>query len=98
MISGAKVEELFSRLKESFQFIVVDTPPTLPVTDASVIAARADGCLFVVRLERSSKALTREAIKNLQELGANMLGTFVVEVRGSQPAAYSTFGHDQENS
>ena len=80
-----QVQELFDRVKERFQYVIVDTPPALPVTDASVMAARADGCLVAVRLEHSSKTLTREAIKKLQDLGANMLGTFVTEVRGADP-------------
>jgi len=87
VISAAKVEQLLARLKERFQYTILDTPPALPATDASVMAARADGCLLVVRLEHSSKTLTREAIRNLRDLGANMLGTFVTEVRGADPEA-----------
>ena len=57
----------------------------LPATDASVLAARADGTLMTVRLEYSAKTHTRDAIRNVQDLGANVLGVFVTEVRGSHP-------------
>lgn len=87
LLTGARIEELFSRLKESYQYVIVDTPPTLPVTDASVLAARADGTLLVVRLEHSPKGLTKDALRQLQDLGGNVLGTFVTEVRGADPDA-----------
>ncbi len=96
LLTAPRFEELLLRLKERYQYVIVDTPPVLPSTDASVMAARADGCLLVVRLERSSKALTREAIKNLTDLGANMLGTFVTEVRGADPEADPRLGDSQE--
>ena len=87
IITAPRIQDLFDRLKEQFHYVIVDTPPALPATDASVMAARADGCLLVVRLEHSSRTLTKEAVRNLQDLGANMLGTFVSQVRGHDPEA-----------
>lgn len=84
-LTSPKVEQLFERLKERYQYVVVDTPPCMAATDAGVLAAQADGALMVVRLEYSSKNLTRESVRNLQDLGANLLGTFVTEVRGTDP-------------
>jgi capsular exopolysaccharide synthesis family protein len=85
VLTTPRIEELFARLKERYQYAVIDTPPSLAATDASVLAARADGVLFVVRLEHSPRALARDAVRTLQELGANVLGTFVTEVRGADP-------------
>ncbi|MEM7198952.1 MAG: CpsD/CapB family tyrosine-protein kinase [Planctomycetota bacterium] len=96
LITAPRIEELFARLKERFQYVIVDTPPALPATDASVMAARADGSLVVVRLEHSSKSLTREAIKNLSDLGANVLGTFVTEVRGLNPDVDPRFASEED--
>jgi capsular exopolysaccharide synthesis family protein len=87
LITAPRINALFDRLKERFMYVIVDTPPVLPATDASVMAARADGTLLVVRLEHSSKTLTKEAVRNLSDLGANLLGTFVTEVRGADPEA-----------
>ena len=87
IITSPKVGELFARLKQQFHYVIVDTSACLPATDASVFSTRADGTLVVVRLEHSSKTLTQEAIKNLQDLGGNILGTFVTEVRGADPEA-----------
>ena len=74
---------MFARLKEEYQYVIIDTPPVLPATDAGVLVARADGTLVTVRLEHSPKSATKDAIRNLHDLGANVLGVFVTEVRGS---------------
>ncbi len=85
LLVGNRIEELYARLKERYQYVVIDTPPVVPATDASMLSASADGTLLVVRLEHSSKSLARDAVRNLRDLGANVLGVFVTEVRGSTP-------------
>ena len=85
MLGVSRLDELFARLKERFQYVVIDTPPVLSCTDAGVISARADGTMMVLRLEHSLKGQTKEAVRNLQDLGANVLGSFVCELRGVDP-------------
>jgi capsular exopolysaccharide synthesis family protein len=96
VLGGSRLDELLSRLKERFQYIVIDTPPVLPATDAGVLAARADGALLTVRLERSLKNQTREALRVLQDMGGNVLGTFVTELRGRDPDSDQRLAYDPE--
>jgi capsular exopolysaccharide synthesis family protein len=85
VLSTSRLDELLQRLKESFQYVVIDTPPVLPSTDAGVMSASADGTVLVVRLEHSLKKQTKDALRTLQDMGGNVLGTFVTEVRGQDP-------------
>jgi capsular exopolysaccharide synthesis family protein len=85
VLSASRLDELFHRLKERFQYIILDTPPVLASTDAGVVAARADGTMLVVRLEKSLRKQSREAVRSLQDMGANVLGSFVNELRGLDP-------------
>ena len=85
VLGTSRLDELFARLKERFQYIVIDTSPVLPSTDAGVLAARADGTLVVLRLEHTLKGKAKDAIRTLLDLGANVLGTFVSELRGRDP-------------
>lgn len=94
ILTGTRIEQLFARCKQRFQYVVVDTPPVLPATDASVIAARADGTLLTIRLEHSQKKHAKDAVRYLQDLGANMLGTFITEVRGANPDSDPTFRYE----
>lgn len=85
VLGASRIDELFQRLKERFQYVVIDTPPVLPSTDAGVLSARADGTLLVVRLEHSLKKQSREALRVIQDMGGNVLGSFVNELRGQDP-------------
>lgn len=96
VLSAPRIQELCSRLKERYQYVIFDTPSVLPATDASVLAARVDGTLLVVRLEHSSKQLSKDAVRTLQGLGANVLGVFVTEVRGADPEADPRLGYRPE--
>jgi capsular exopolysaccharide synthesis family protein len=96
VLSQDRIDELFARLKERFQYVVVDTPPVLPCTDAGVVASRADGTLLVLRLEQSHRGQSKDALRNLQDLGANVLGAFVSEVRGQDPESNPRFVYDRE--
>jgi len=95
LLTNHHIEEIYARLKERYQYVIVDTPPVTPATDAGVLAPAADGTLFVVRLEHSAKSLAKEAVKNLRELGANLLGVFVTEVRGSKPESDPRLGYGE---
>jgi succinoglycan biosynthesis transport protein ExoP len=101
VLGASRLEELFQRLKETFQYVVIDTPPVLPSTDAGVLASHADGALLVVRLEKSLKKQSREALRVLQDMGGNVMGTFVAELRGQDPEsdrglAYESNAGDEE--
>lgn len=85
VLSSSRLDELLQRLKEKFQYVVIDSPPVLPSTDAGVLSAAADGTLVVVRLEHSLKKQSRDALRTLSDMGGNVLGTFVTEVRGQDP-------------
>jgi len=85
VLGQSRIDGLFTALKENSQYVVIDTPPVLPSTDARVLASRADGTLLVVRLEHSLRAQSRDALRSLQDTGANVIGTFVTELRGPDP-------------
>ena len=96
VLSSSRLDELLHRLKERFQYVVIDTPPVLPSTDAGVLAARADGTLLVVRLERSLRKQTRDALRAVQDMGGNVLGCFVTELRGHDPDSDSRLAYEPQ--
>ncbi|MFK7739605.1 MAG: CpsD/CapB family tyrosine-protein kinase [Planctomycetota bacterium] len=94
VLGSSRLDELLQRLKENFQYVVIDTPPVLPSTDAGVLSAGADGSILVVRLERSNKKQSRDAVRTLTDMGGNVLGTFVTEVRGQDPESDSRLSYE----
>ena len=68
---------LLEVLREKFDYVVVDSPPLLLVTDPSILASYTDAVLLVVKVRRKSKLNTKEAVKILRGVGANLLGVVV---------------------
>lgn len=94
VLSSSRLDQLVQRLKENFQYVVIDSPPVLPSTDAGVLSVAADGTVMVIRLEHSQKKQSRDALRTLADMGGNVLGTFVTEIRGRDPDSDSRLAYD----
>ena len=68
---------IFARLKEKFDFVIVDTSPVLPVTDALLIAQQCDAVLFSILRDVSRKAKIHAAYQRFTTLGVKVLGAVV---------------------
>jgi capsular exopolysaccharide synthesis family protein len=79
----------FARLKDCFDFIIVDSSPILPVPDGLLVAQQADAVLLSVFCERSRKSLVKSAADRLRDLGVPILGAVVSGAHvGSYKDAY----------
>ncbi|MEM6365942.1 MAG: polysaccharide biosynthesis tyrosine autokinase, partial [Planctomycetota bacterium] len=71
------MNELLDYLRDHFDYIILDTPPLLVVTDPSITASMADALVLTLRIRRKSKPNAREALNILNGVGANVLGTVI---------------------
>ncbi len=74
LLGSQRMEDLLHKLEEVADIVVLDTPPTLVVADANVLAARADGVLLVVNTGHTRRAAVQRAAEGLRQVGANLLG------------------------
>jgi non-specific protein-tyrosine kinase len=90
LLGSQRMEELLRRLEEEADIVVLDTPPTLVVSDANVLAARASGVLMVVNTGKTRRAAVRQAVEGLRKVGANLLGCVLnmVSMRGGRSSYY----------
>jgi len=93
LLSSRRIDELLAQLKEEYTLIVLDTPPVVPISDAGILAAKCDGTLLVGGLESAPRKLSKDALKTLEELGANVLGSFVIGVRDTGPFKDSRYSY-----
>jgi capsular exopolysaccharide synthesis family protein len=84
LLSGPDVERVFAELRKAADFIVCDAPPVLPVADASILAAKADGVLFVHDPSISPKTALGEAVRQLRQAGGEVIGGVHNNVTRSQ--------------
>ena len=65
LLQSDSLPGVLQRLAPHFDWILIDTPPVAPLTDALLIAQHVDGCLLVVRADRTPRDAVEEAIKLL---------------------------------
>lgn len=74
ILGSPKFGEWLRSLLRQFDWVVIDSPPVLAVTDASLIAHMASGVLFVVGADRTSRHAAQAAIEQLEAARATFLG------------------------
>jgi capsular exopolysaccharide synthesis family protein len=84
LIGSKKMRETLSLLKERYDFILIDSPPVMPVSDAVVLSSLTDALVFVVEGQKTPKHLVRSAIAQLGNSQAKILGIVLnrVDIRG----------------
>lgn len=76
LLESPRLAELMKDLTTSFDWIIIDSPPLLPLADTSVWARLADGLLLVVRGDQTSKALLQ---KSVESMNGSLLGIVLNE-------------------
>jgi capsular exopolysaccharide synthesis family protein len=75
MIHSDRFGALLERLRAEFDYVFVDTPPVLLVSDARVIGQRSDGVILVLRSGETKQADALQVVRRLKEDGTRILGT-----------------------
>jgi capsular exopolysaccharide synthesis family protein len=93
-LSSFALRSLFKELKETFEWVVVDMAPAIPMSDVAEVLPHADGVLMVVRAGKTSKALIEPAI---EIMGAKLWGVVLNDslVNGSAYYGYYGYGKDR---
>jgi capsular exopolysaccharide synthesis family protein len=96
LLGSAKMMELLVHLKSYYDFLILDLPPVIAVTDASVLASQVDGIALVVRAGVSRPEMVRRAKELLLHAHGNLLGVILnrVEVAKGYSRYYYYYGSD----
>lgn len=93
LLGARRTKQALDALKERYDYVIVDAPPILPVTDAVVTAEHVDGVLLVVRMGRTKRPELRTAEKQLSTARIPILGTVVNDIsRRNRSYAYTYYG------
>jgi len=93
LITRPEYEQLLEALREKFDYVIIDTPPVLVVTDPCSVAPRVDGVLLCVRLSRHTRDFGRRALEQLRDVGANMTGIVINGVEESDAYGYGNYNY-----
>src|SRR5262249_50564271 len=87
LLANGRLKALLDRVSASFDWVIVDSPPCVPVADANVLADFCDGVLLVVRARATPSAIVQRAGRELH--GRNVIG--VVLNAMDKPLSYGPY-------
>ena len=81
LLGSEEMRRLLGHLSERFAHIIIDSPPAISFTDASILSTMVDGVMLVVHGGRSSRAVVRRAKQQLLDVGAHIFGVVLNNVK-----------------
>ena len=88
LLASTKMKNVLEELKKHYDHIVIDSPPTLSVTDAVVMSTAADAVVLVIRSGHTTKPALRRARDILLQVNARVCGVLVNAVNLNSPDYY----------
>lgn len=98
IIGSNTMENFLEQCKINFDYIILDTPPILPVTDSKLLAIKADATVVVVRSEISKSKHVSQAFKELEKVNANIIGTILNDVEMYSEKLYYDYSNKSKKS
>jgi len=95
LLQSQAMHELLKSVQDDYDVIVLDAPPLLPVTDAALVAAQADGAIVVVHQGRTTRDQLSHSMSRLSAVGARPLGVALnmVPARRRNGYGYGGYGY-----
>lgn len=93
IIASSKMKNLIDSLKSDFEYIIIDTPPVISVTDAQILASYSDGCIIVAAYGKTEKQALKKTKDLLSNVKANILGVVLNKVNVSKNNYYYYYNY-----
>ena len=95
LVTSEEFRNLIEALREKFDYVLIDSPPVLPVSDPATIASIVDGVYLVTRIRKGVKLTSQKAKETLDRVGANWMGVIVNGL--DENPHYSEYGYQYGN-
>lgn len=86
LLGSARMNDLLKQLRSQYEYILVDTPPVIPVTDAVIVGTQADGVLMVIKAGETQRGIVKRASELLQQADAKIAGHILTGIEYFVPS------------
>lgn len=93
LLSSQKMLNFISEVEKNYEYIIIDTPPVLMVTDAQILSKYADGTILVVASGEAEKNAVVKAKELLDKVDANILGVVLNKLDTNRRGYYGYYYH-----
>jgi capsular exopolysaccharide synthesis family protein len=97
ILSSAQMKNLIGDLKQRYDYVFLDSPPIMGVSDASILASEVDMTLQVIQYRRYPQPMNIRAKQLIEKVGGNLIGIVLNNINMSQDESYyyySGYYHD----
>jgi len=84
VLESNRMKELIEALREKYDYVLLDTPPVMAVSDAIVVSRYTDGIIFIIAQGKAKKKLVKESIQTLKRYKVNIIGIVFNQVKMGQ--------------
>jgi capsular exopolysaccharide synthesis family protein len=91
LISSKRMEFLMRYLKKNFDFIVIDTPPVMPATDAILMAQKTEGTIMVMKCGHADRKIIKGVLGQYATAGLPIIGTVLNQVDMKKEGYYKYY-------
>lgn len=84
LLQSEKLEEVIKELKETYDYILIDTPPLQVNSDAVMISKLIDGVVYVIAYDQVKKTLIRDSVNELKRHDIPIIGTVFTQYKLSK--------------
>ncbi len=89
LLGSQRFTDFLAGVRQQFDYVLVDAPPVGLLSDSAIIATQGDGVLLVLDAQNTRKGSVRQALRNLEAVGANVLGTVMNNAEAPKSGHYA---------
>ena len=93
LLESERLVAFIASAKERYDFVIFDSPPLMPVTDAAILASRVDGVVLVVKSDAIPRELLHQAMAILADVKATVVGGVLNLVDVHRNNSYHMYGY-----
>jgi receptor protein-tyrosine kinase len=90
LLGSHKMQQVLQCLRKRYEFVLIDSPPAMVLSDAAVLATQSDGVLLVVRGEKTGREVLGRLVQRLELVHGKLLGVVLngIDIRNPDYADY----------
>ncbi|MDM7881167.1 polysaccharide biosynthesis tyrosine autokinase [Staphylococcus borealis] len=97
LIASVRFENILDKLFSIYDFILIDTPPVISVTDAQVYLRNVEDCVLVIDTEHNNKNEIKKAKRLIEQADGHLLGAILNKTPKEKSSTYYYYGDDESN-